>query len=79
MQRAGCAISAGKGEVCAPEIGAVCGSGKVRNMIKAKNVSSLLLQAVAFLHGKEVKNHMLYVLAHMNFHYFHLLHVKIVV
>lgn len=48
-------------------------------MIKAKNVSSLLLQAVAFLHGKEVKNHMLYVLARMNFHYFHLLHVKIVV
>jgi hypothetical protein len=24
-------------------------------VIKAKNVSSLLLQAVAFLHGKEVK------------------------
>lgn len=39
LQRAGCAISAGKGEVCAPEIGAVCGSGKVRNMIKAKNAS----------------------------------------
>ena len=36
---AGCAVSAGKGEVCAPEIGAVCGSGKVRNMIKAKNAS----------------------------------------
>ena len=48
-------------------------------MIKAKNVSSLLLQAVAFLHGKEVNNHMLYVLARMNFHYFHLFHVKIVV
>ena len=41
-------------------------------MIKAKNVSSLLLQAVAFLHGKEVKNHMLYVLAHMNFYHFSL-------